>query len=97
MTLALVPGYEGGEPGQPVSRETVAVIADICPASPTRCRRTGPSTSRSPTPTPRWPRQPSSAARSSTPRPTARASAISEFAQVAESLGISAESKPVTG
>ena len=29
MTLALVHGYEGGEPEQPVSRETVAVIADM--------------------------------------------------------------------
>lgn len=29
MTLALVPGAEGGEPEQPVSRETVAVIADM--------------------------------------------------------------------
>jgi uncharacterized protein len=29
MTLALVPGYEGGEPEQPVSRETVAVMADM--------------------------------------------------------------------
>ena len=29
MTLALLPGYEGGEPEQPVSRETVAVIADM--------------------------------------------------------------------
>jgi predicted enzyme related to lactoylglutathione lyase len=29
MTLALVSGYEGGEPEQPVSRETVAVIADM--------------------------------------------------------------------
>jgi uncharacterized protein len=29
MTLALVPGYEGGEPEQPVSRETVAVLADM--------------------------------------------------------------------
>jgi predicted enzyme related to lactoylglutathione lyase len=28
-TLALVSGYEGGEPEQPVSRETVAVIADM--------------------------------------------------------------------
>jgi predicted enzyme related to lactoylglutathione lyase len=28
MNLALVPGYEGGEPGQPVTRETVAVIMD---------------------------------------------------------------------
>src|SRR5262249_43504332 len=29
MTLALVPGYVGGEPGQPVSRENVAVITDM--------------------------------------------------------------------
>jgi uncharacterized protein len=29
MTLALVPGYEGGEPEQPVSRETVAMMADM--------------------------------------------------------------------
>jgi predicted enzyme related to lactoylglutathione lyase len=29
MTIARVPGYEGGEPEQPVSRETVAVATDM--------------------------------------------------------------------
>ena len=29
MTLFRVPGFEGGEPGQPVSRETVAVLAGM--------------------------------------------------------------------
>src|SRR5436305_4849996 len=29
MTIACVPGYVGGEPEQPVSRETVAVLSDM--------------------------------------------------------------------
>ena len=61
MLLWRLPGYVGGVPEQPVSREVVAVIA----VPVTARRRTGGSTSGSPMPTPPPRAPPSSAARSS--------------------------------
>jgi hypothetical protein len=43
ITMWCVPGYVGGEPEQPVSREVVGVMVPV--SGPERWRRTGASTS----------------------------------------------------
>ncbi len=73
ITLWRLPGYVGGEPSQPVSREVVGVMVPMSGIDPPRtCRRTGVSTSGSTTsmrpPTRPWSKAARSRSRPSTPR-----------------------------
>ncbi len=75
ITLWRLPGYVGGEPSQPVSREVVGVMVPMSGIDPPRtCRRTGASTSGSTT-SMRPPTRPRSKAARSRSRPSTPRSA----------------------